>query len=112
MYITVKRVIEFPKIVMSFLEGHLPRGPIYIEQDQRHFKSKIDRPPIASPGEVCKYVTKIIYFIAAVQIKIKFKLFVTIFISLPSAIPSTICFSYTLFVKRKHFRSHRSVLSL
>lgn len=39
---------------MIFAEGHLPRGPNYIESDQRQFKPKVDRPPIANPGEVCK----------------------------------------------------------
>ncbi|CAH1990846.1 unnamed protein product [Acanthoscelides obtectus] len=33
-------------------EGHLPRGPNYIEVESKPFRPRNDRPPIASPGEV------------------------------------------------------------
>lgn len=42
-----------------FSEGYLPKGPTYIEQDQRQFKPKSDRPPIANPGEICESATYI-----------------------------------------------------
>ncbi|KAG5870214.1 hypothetical protein JTB14_028012 [Gonioctena quinquepunctata] len=33
-------------------EGQLPRGAHYIEQEQRQYRPRNDRPPIASPGEI------------------------------------------------------------
>nr|CAI5849710.1 unnamed protein product [Callosobruchus analis] len=33
-------------------EGHLPRGPNYIEVEAKPFRPRNDRPPIANPGEV------------------------------------------------------------